>query len=1108
MAGQVVELVGALLSQDNTQRQAAEKLFSQAKTSDPENLLVGFIAVLADETINSDVRGQAAVLMRQLVGPTNADPSKEFALGKIVHAKRQEIAVALLERFKVADSLQQRIGQVLTKLVETVNSENPVGWLDPSQRGWPQFLPEVFRLADCTANQNPASVTQAIKLIKETIDTYVKEVPSFQEQLGQIVSSAFAHPDLTIKSAAFSLVCEMVSLLEKKTWAPLVATAPILCSVLRALVEAGKEEEFLNALQEYTEVANIEPDFFKNQLSSPEMEPATFLATLVKSKTQEGGVRTIATEWLVTFCEKKPKWIANKVPAFAGLTIECCMDLMLEVEADEASLKEWVNRMDDEEGEEDSDELYHLGESSIDRVVENLTMDASSAALFKLVGHFSQQEAWQAKLAALTAVKQTVEYVESTDHINEMAKLLLAHTDHQHPRVRYTALNAIGQLANDQAPEFQDSWHKTVMPVLLVKMDDPIDRVASMAMSAFVSFGEELESSLMKEYAHAFMEKLVIRLQNSSHRLVQEEAITSIAVIAGVISKDFSQYYDAIMPMLKQLVLTKTGDKENRLRGKAFECMSLLGLAVGKEKFRSDAMEALQAMITTQAQADDLQKEYITEASERICKCLGKDFGTFLPHLLPGIYQSLNLSAEECAVGADDDEYLTLTTGSGKLMKVKSAKFEEMIQSIQLLITYATEMEGAFFDFVPQVAEKLMPLISGTDEVLLLCDAARSSAFQAWAALIKSAQMGAKEKNSPPELANHLLRTFLHRISIHMADDKDPESLKNAAQGLSECFKNVDPGTLTSQEVSNLVPKLFGLIEESYKRTAETDKMKKDGVAGAPQDLQDDEDAEDDDEEEDGCRSALEDAIGSVMQCSPNEFMQCMADATTIMGQWLNQEDRKVLGLFLACDMLKNLKEQSQVAWPAFMDAVFANLTHKKADVRIPAAYAIGLAAAIPQFGETAGVQAFQAMCAIVSRPAPKKRDPQGKFALDNAVSALLQLCRYQLHKCPADCPAWKLILEKLPLKDDEEEAKKVHKSLSEMVLEQNAGMLGCNNCNLPKVLSVLAEIHKNEDLSTKENDEAIVKLFKMLPRDQLLAYASDFTEKQQKKIESILSSA
>jgi hypothetical protein len=135
--------------------------------------------------------------------------------------------------------------------------------------------------------------------------------------------------------------------------------------------------------------------------------------------------------------------------------------------------------------------------------VEAVQMENLGQSLFELVGHFVKQDSWQAKHAALAAIKQTVEYAEVQEHIDDMAKLLIAHVDHPHPRVRYTALHAIGQLANDQSPSFQENWHQRVMPVLLNKMDDSVDRVAAMAMSAFVSFGEELDNSLMIGYAQA-----------------------------------------------------------------------------------------------------------------------------------------------------------------------------------------------------------------------------------------------------------------------------------------------------------------------------------------------------------------------------------------------------------------------------------------------------------------------------------------------------------------------------------------------------------------------------------------------------------------------------
>lgn len=45
------------------------------------------------------------------------------------------------------------------------------------------------------------------------------------------------------------------------------------------------------------------------------------------------------------------------------------------------------------------------------------------------------------------------------------------------------------------------------------------------------------------------------------------------------------------MPYLKAILVNAT-DKSNRmLRAKAMECISLVGMAVGKEKFRDDAKQ-------------------------------------------------------------------------------------------------------------------------------------------------------------------------------------------------------------------------------------------------------------------------------------------------------------------------------------------------------------------------------------------------------------------------------------------------------------------------------------------------------------------------------------
>lgn len=554
------------------------------------------------------------------------------------------------------------------------------------------------------------------------------------------------------------------------------------------------------------------------------------------------------------------------------------------------------------------------------------------------------------------------------------------------------------------------------------------------------------------------------------------------------------------------------GEKEGCFRGKSFECMSLLGVAVGKEKFLPDAQGAISEMLNTNLDSDDIQREYIKEASERVCHCLKRDFAPFLTVLLPGILKSLKLEGQAPTGNDDDDDAVEISNAEGKTVKVKSSQFEELMESIQLLFTFADEMEGAFFDYVQPTAEALLPLISMQNEALMyVSDEAYGQALQTWALLIKCAKQGAQERNLQSEIPRTLLQTFLVRTITDM-DDKsndDPEALGATASGMAESLKNAGEGCLSADEALNVVTKIFKLIDESLQRTEKHIQESTKQEEGAPAELQNDEDDEEAKEDflgmEETCRRNYEEVLGAVMKVAPQHFMTILSDCGAKMAAWLLNKRTKILALYLACDLLEHLKENSCPIWPAFMSVLFDALGDADPDARTAAAYAVNLASNVPQFAEAAP-EAFKRLSMILSGPAPKKKDEKGRMARDNAVAAMLALARNVIAKCPADVPAWKLVVSKLPLQEDYDEARKVHKIITDLVLEQNPGLMGPSGENLGKILSSLAEVYKQEHLCEEETDEKIKRIFQTINPDTLRQFAGQFNEKQQKKIEKMLS--
>jgi len=1114
-APQMIELLNGLACSDNAKRTQATKMYKDAKAQNPDALVISLMKVVDFAQAQQAEKKSALVYLRQCI---NKNQTEQFVWPKLADQNKAEIAKGLLMFFQnqADEKVQTSLGNCITALAEYVCcEEDPRGWLvQGGSNGWPELLPAMTSMANCQTNTNAVSCAAALKVLKDLIPTMKGEFVRNQQAIGGLLQQALACPHVAVKMHSTLLVLEMVENLEKKEWAPLANTVPVLIQVCTDMAKANVIDDLEEVLEAFISVAGIEPDFFKASMQN-NFEPAGFLSGCVKSAEATDKIRKTALEWITSYAEKKPKWLAKSVPKFSQVALESCMAMMLEIEDGEAQLKEWAERMDDEEGEEDADELYSCGEESIDRLAEALSMEVISGSLFSLIGTFQQQQSWKAQHAALAAIKQTVEYVEETAHMNEMANLLMSNVQHAHPRVRYTALHAIGQLANDQAPQFQESHHAKVMPLLMQCLDDKVDRVAAMAMSAFVSFAEELKD-MMHQYAKPFMEKFLTRLQSSNHRGIQEESITAVAVIAAVIGEDFKEYYDVTMPILKKLIMSCTGEKQQRLRGKAFECMSLLGVAVGPQRFLPDAKEAIGAMLTpiSGQDVDDIQRDYIKEAIERICHCLKKDFVIFMPQVLPHVCKAFDLSQDAPqSSGGDDDENIEINV-NGKTVSVKSTKFEEMHQSVSMLTTFISCMEEAYFDFIQPTAAALLGVIQFKDDLLMLSEDARSEACLTWALLIKAAKDGGKARNLP-EGANPMVKELLSTILgecvqglVKEAQDEEPntDEMCGCCTGIAESLKNAGPGYLSQEEGSKIVMQVFGMVDQSFARTVKVKAALKNSTEGAPAELQGDEDDEDNDPlwEETRVRQCLEECLGATMKANPEDFARDLTSCGEKIKQW-GAMGEKVLALHFCCDLLEHLKEKSCPIWPIFMPGMFPAMTDKDPDVRIAANYAVNLAASIPQFAEAAP-EAFRTLAKVITAKPPKKRDDKANMAMDNAVAAMFSLGRNMNQQCPPDVNCFQLFLSKLPLKADLEEAKKVHKLVCELLQQQHAGLLGANQENVGKILSVLAEIHKQEDMSNDEIDTLIATIFKALPREMIAKFAGCFTEKQQKRIEKLLS--
>lgn len=127
------------------------------------------------------------------------------------------------------------------------------------------------------------------------------------------------------------------------------------------------------------------------------------------------------------------------------------------------------------------------------------------------------------------------------------------------------------------------------------------------------------------------------------------KVITSIASVADAAQDHFITFYSRLISPLKYILENSNVDNYKLLRGKTIECISLIGLAVGKETFQNDANEIMTILLAGGLNfegSDDPQVSYMISAWARICKIMGEDFAQYLPAVMPPVIQAADFKPD------------------------------------------------------------------------------------------------------------------------------------------------------------------------------------------------------------------------------------------------------------------------------------------------------------------------------------------------------------------------------------------------------------------------------------------------------------------------------
>eukprot|EP00928_Gymnodinium_smaydae_P050048 TRINITY_DN3366_c0_g3_i1.p1 TRINITY_DN3366_c0_g3~~TRINITY_DN3366_c0_g3_i1.p1 ORF type:complete len:832 (+),score=242.22 TRINITY_DN3366_c0_g3_i1:276-2498(+) len=733
------------------------------------------------------------------------------------------------------------------------------------------------------------------------------------------------------------------------------------------------------------------------------------------------------------------------------------------------------------------------------------------------------------------AISQVVEHIEDEAWLEQCVEFVMQHAKHAHPRVRYAVFWAIAQISYDQADSVS-SKQEELLKIILEGIDDENIRVATTAVSAFTAMGDDIDyCDVEDDFVKELLQGLIKRLQKKESRVMQENCLSAVASIAEEAVEDqFSNFYGDVMPLIKQVIVNANKEDEKRLRGKAFECVSVIGQAVGKDMFLADAHETMAAMIKIIQggfAADDEQKESIDTAAGRIAVVLGKDFKPYIFSLLPDIFKTLEQRPKEITeselpnVDDDDAPEMSFEIVGGKYYGLKTSILTDMTNAIDLLNKFIKASEETFCEFLPGTCEKLLPLLdmSLSDEDLL------ESTYTALELLTESARFAAEKGCLDAGVLRNLVTEFLKKIVIaklaaesDLTDHAVLSSLLAASAGAAGVVKSAGPGALTPDVLKDVVGVVVALLARAASACQKDDEVPAKRRRGLEGNTGDDDDDEDEEEEEEPTAQALRfrlaDVLGALMRAYPEAFTEVALRGYMELVRALLQNESsdcdRALAFYIVDEAVECLGEKTVPYWNWFMNQALQGVQDKSAVVRQYATSTLGNSASQAMFAQMAPAAAAAVYAVLQKhgerhkrRRAVKADSKQTALSIDAAIRTLGQIAAEQEKELGTHAEvAWNMWLSSLPMKYDVEAGKKAHVQLMALVGRGHPAMASAERHR--RVVQILVDVYKTK-FSTSELDAAIVAAVASIgSEEQRKQLCAGFPEKTQKKVEQIAKNA
>ena len=1119
-------MLKGLLLADNEKRKIAENQLKQC-LSTPQNKekLVLYCSFLLLSGTDLGVQTYCAIIIRKIfLGNEKETKNEVFKI--LSPDNKNQLKLNLLKALESNsnNSLRKKIADASITFF-TVIMDN--------EEKWEELLKYIISLFNLELNEaNFANIELGLHLLSNVYSIAYDELKEGLQIFLKNFKVYFQCNSLSLKAKTVQcineLLCSSLSKKEAKQFKDQIF------SILETTYKCLQEHDMDNlkvCLDSIQDLSNCEPKILRKNFN----DIFILMGKIVQDQEADDNIREIAFEIIVSIIEGIPKILEKddeKLKIFVQSLFKYAMEL------DQTIDEEWLKPnlityiSDEFIPEAKLDEACSLLTRLFEVVDEQKLLKITSDNIIELINHSSDDQ-WKYKYIAYITIAEIAGYLKDIESIEKLIKMIINDLSNKNVKVQYASLYCIAELSDEHNPDFQNTYHKEIVPNLIKLLtESKCLRVQLEVCDALEMFVEHMTDDTAALYLQNSLDALFgifIKPEEECPPSLKEGILDVVKEFINASEEEFKKYSEKCFQILLQYLSNILNKNINRtLVGPLLEVISEIG-PLCPELFKNYLITLVDTLIQINSNMPSFKENianYLMSTWEKLIPSLKESNKEKIPLIVKSLIELIKKPPEMSIssnpnVQINIQEFFSEEKKKREKQKVdlKTSETEEFETFVEILNLFESECpEFITTSEIEAMYQIIIKLLSYPNNDI---KSEISKVFSNSISILSKLNI---DKN----ILNATSKKYISNIVDQLMTENDHNLIVAYVDAIKEIIKSTKQFLITSEinELSKKILEVFDKLEKGreslIKQKVETEKEfeeeKKKGDNKIYSDDEDDdhsqeevmEDIKDQIDELETVLTSLSDFFGALFETHKDLTLELVdkiiKDYLPIYFKEESSNFEKTLGLLLVDDMAEFLQQKLlNNIWGDILNIMLKYSSHSNYEVRNAACYGLGV---FSQFTESDflkyGKDIINAVSNVIKMPIDKnltKTDKENnKFARDNAVSALGKTIKYHGQEFPNELnnllDFW---VNSMPITQDKEEGKINNKFLLDILMKEPNKVLGEGNKNLGHIIVILAKGYKTGS-TTDEMDKNIESFAEGVKNNpQYAAILKDTVDKQKK---------